>query len=187
MKLKKPLLFTLITVIVLGGLGCLFFKTTHQPGAFGSCSAEEDFAAFKAKKLRLPARQEPVCLVAVGDIMLSRGVAGEIREHGDDPGFPLSRMTNYLKSGDIVFGNLENPITPGREIMLPERVLRADPGVAAALRAPVSLSPWPTTTCSISGPGLLDTFQYLELAGIEYAGAGKTESKALPPGISNKG
>lgn len=181
MKLKKPLLFTLITVIVLGGLGCLFFKTTHQPGAFGSCSAEEDFAAFKAKKLRLPARQEPVCLVAVGDIMLSRGVAGEIREHGDDPGFPFSRMTNYLKSGDIVFGNLENPITPGREIMPPERVLRADPGVAAALRdAGFTIFSLANNHLLDFGPrGLLDTFQYLELAGIEYAGAGKTENEAF--------
>ena len=174
------MLFTIITIIIIGGLGCLFFKIT-QPGAFGSSSAEEDFAAFKAKKLQLPARQEPVCLVAVGDIMLSRGVAGEIREHGDDPGHPFSKMKRYLKSGDIVFGNLENPITPGREIMLPEMILRADPGAETALREAgfTILSLANNHLPDFGRRGILDTFQYLEQAGIEYVGAGKTEKEAF--------
>ena len=105
MKLEKPLLLILITAVILGGLGCLFFKIT-QPGVFKGSPAEEDFAAFKLKKLQLPVRQELLCLVAVGDIMLSRGVAGEIKKHGDDLGHPFSRIEGYLESGDIVFGNL---------------------------------------------------------------------------------
>lgn len=179
MKLKKTLLFTIITVIILGGFGCLFFKAV-RPGAPGSSSAEANFAAFKEQKLRLPVRQEPVCLVAVGDIMLSRGVAGEIRKHGGDPGHPFAKMKRYLKSGDIVFGNLENPVTPGREIMLPERVLRADPGVAAALReAGFTILSLANNHLSDFGTrGILDTFQYLEQAGLGYAGAGKMEREA---------
>ena len=181
MKLKKTLLFTIITVIILGGFGCLFFKAV-RPGAPGSSSAEANFAAFKEQELRLPVRQEPVCLVAVGDIMLSRGVAGEIRKHGGDPGHPFAKMKRYLKSGDIVFGNLENPVTPGREIMLPERVLRADPGVAAALReAGFTILSLANNHLSDFGTrGILDTFQYLEQAGLGYAGAGKWKGRPMP-------
>lgn len=179
MKLKKTLLFTIITVIILGGFGCLFFKAL-RPGAPGSSSAEANFAAFKEQKLRLPVRQEPVCLVAVGDIMLSRGVAGEIKKHGGDPGHPFAKMKSYLKSGDIVFGNLENPVTPGREIMLPERILRADPGVAEALREAgfTILSLANNHLPDFGTRGILDTFQYLEQAGLGYAGAGRTEREA---------
>lgn len=179
MKLEKPLLLILITAVIFGGLGCLFFKIT-QPGVFKGSPAEEDFAAFKLKKLQLPVRQELLCLVAVGDIMLSRGVAGEIKKHGDDLGHPFFRIKGYLESGDIVFGNLENPVTPGREIMPPERILRADPGVAAALQEAgfTILSLANNHMHDFGTRGLLDTFQYLEQAGLKYAGAGETEEEA---------
>lgn len=181
MKMKKSLIFTLVAVIVIA-VGCLVYLSVKylQPDAFGSCSPEEDFTAFKQKKLKLPAGQEPVCLVAVGDIMLSRGVAGEIRRHGDFR-HPFAMVEKHLKSGDIVFGNLENPITPGREIMMPEMVLRADPGVETALKNAgfTILSLANNHLPDFGRQGLLDTFQYLNQAGIEYAGAGKTENEAF--------
>ena len=78
-------------------------------------------------------------------------------------------MKSYLKSGDIVFGNLENPVTPGREIMLPERILRADPGVAEALREAgfTILSLANNHLPDFGTRGILDTFQYLEQAGLK--------------------
>lgn len=179
MKFKK-IISTLTLIILIGGLGCLFFKIT-RPGASGGFPAEGNFAAFKAKKLQLPARREPVCLVAVGDIMLSRGVAGEIRKNSADPGHPFSGIKNCLKSGDIVFGNLENPVTPGREIMLPERILRADPSVVLALQEAgfTILSLANNHLPDFGTRGLLDTFWYLEQAGLSYVGAGKTEKEAF--------
>ncbi|MDD3654415.1 MAG: CapA family protein [Desulfotomaculaceae bacterium] len=178
MKINKYLLFTLIAIIIMGSLGCLFFKITH-PGAFGSY-APEDFAAFRAEKLRLPARQEPVCLVAVGDIMLSRGVAGEIKKQGD-PRHPFIKIEKHLKDGDVVFGNLENPITPGREINIREMTLRADPGVETAMQKAgfTILSLANNHLPDFERRGILDTFHYLNQAGIEYAGAGKTENEAF--------
>lgn len=168
-----------VLIIAIGCLGCLVVKNL-QPVALGSYSKEEGFAAFKAKKLKLPARQEPVCLVAVGDIMLSRGVAGEIRKHGDLR-HPFLKVEKYLKGGDIVFGNLENPITPGREIMMPEMILRADPGVETALKDAgfTMLSLANNHLPDFGRQGLLDTFQYLDQAGIMYAGVGKTEKEAF--------
>ncbi len=172
---KKLLIITL--VITIGCLGYLFIK----PGAWGSFSPEEDFTAFRKKKLKLPARQEPVCLVAAGDIMLSRGVAGAIRKHGGDPRHPFIKIEQQLQSGDIVFGNLENPITPGREIMMPEMTLRADPGVETALRDAgfTVLSLANNHLADFGSQGLLDTMQYLSRAGIEYTGAGKTIDSAF--------
>jgi len=176
--MKRFLIITII--IVIGCLGYLI-KKDLLPGAWGSSSPEENFAAFREKKLKLPSRTEPVCLVAVGDIMLSRGVAGEIREHGGDPRHPFLKMEKYLKSGDIVFGNLENPVTPGREIMMPEMTLRADPGVEIALKGAgfTILSLANNHLPDFGSQGVLDTIQYLNNAGIKHAGAGKTEAEAF--------
>ncbi len=172
---KKLLIITL--VITIGCLGYLFIR----PGAWGSFSLEEDFTAFRKKMLKLPSRTEPVCLVVVGDIMLSRGVAGEIRKHGGDLRYPFLKMEKHLQSGDIVFGNLENPITPGREIMMPEMTLRADPGVETALRDAgfTVLSLANNHLADFGSQGLLDTMQYLSQAGIEYTGAGETIDSAF--------
>ena len=82
--------------------------------------------------MRFPEKQESLSLVVVGDIMLSRYVAQMINEYGD-PGYAFRGVKWFLESGDIVFGNLENPITSGREIKVPEMVLRADPWVVSAL------------------------------------------------------
>src|SRR5713101_345136 len=72
----------------------------------------------------------PVCrLIAVGDIMLSGVVA---RHH--PPGCEASRLFGevvaLLRSGDIVFGNLETPLcegTPGHDLF------RGDPRMSDTL------------------------------------------------------
>ena len=64
---------------------------------------------------KFPQDSEEVFFIAVGDIMLSRNVAQKIKNR-DDINYPFLKMKDYLQEGDIVFGNLESPITPGREI-----------------------------------------------------------------------
>ena len=58
-----------------------------------------------------PSRQpEPiVTLVAVGDILLDRGVARKIERHGN--GYPFANVEDMLTTADIAFGNLEGPLT----------------------------------------------------------------------------
>lgn len=173
--------FLLIAIII--ALGCLGYLVKKEvlPGAWGSDSPQENFAAFRAKRLKLPVRTEPVCLVAVGDIMLSRGVAGEIGDHGEEPRHPFLKIEKYLESGDVVFGNLENPITPGRKIMMPEMTLRADPGVQTGLKDAgfTVLSLANNHLPDFGFQGILDTVQYLNNAGIGHTGAGKTEEEAF--------
>ena len=179
MKIKWFLLLPIIIFVCLLGYICI---KDLRPWIMTNYFPKESFETFKEKKLKLPARQETVCLTAVGDIMLSRGVAKESRQRGDQ-GYPFNRIKTYLKDSDVVFGNLENPITPGREVMMPEMILRADPGVETALKEAgiTILSLANNHTADFGRRGLLDTLNYLDQAGIKYAGAGKTESEAFAP------
>jgi len=178
---KKPGITAAVLVFALVCLGCLGCCAAKNiwPESATNRGHEADFAAFKAKKLALPAGHEPVCLVAVGDIMLSRGVAAASERHGDW-GHPLAKVKDILREGDLVFGNLENPVTPGRKISLPEMVLRAGPGTVPALKdAGFNLLSLANNHAMDFGRrGLLDTLQYLDQAGINYAGAGKTQAEA---------
>ena len=151
------------------------------PGGFAK---RDQFAAFRADRMRLPIRCEPVTLVAVGDVMLSRGVADRIKEHGD-PGLPFAKIKGLLRSGDIVFGNLESPLTPGRDIDIREMVLRAEPGMAAVLADAgfTLLSLANNHTPDFGAAGVLDTLRNLDQVGIAWVGAGPDEATADIPRI----
>ncbi len=147
--------------------------------------AQDDlFTAFCAARMRIPVRSEPVTLVVVGDIMLSRGVADRVKEH-EDPSLPFAKVASLLLSGDIVFGNLENPLTSGPEIDIREMVLRADPEMADALaRAGFTLLSLANNHVPDFGEaGILDTLQNLDRAGIAWVGAGPDSVKACNPKI----
>jgi poly-gamma-glutamate synthesis protein (capsule biosynthesis protein) len=128
-----------------------------------------------------PPKLEEVSLMAVGDVMLSRNVAKKMKAHGND--YPFLETAEYLKTGDIVFGNLETPITSGREIQTGEMIFRADPGVEKALaEANFSiLSLANNHTPNFGEKGLKDTFKYLNQAGIKFAGAGENVEEANSP------
>ncbi|MBI2515137.1 CapA family protein [Candidatus Wolfebacteria bacterium] len=55
-------------------------------------------------------KNKPVTLLFVGDIMLSRGVASQIKKHNDFI-FPFLKIADFTKSADLTFGNLEGPIS----------------------------------------------------------------------------
>ena len=124
-QIKTVLLSLLLIAWLLIGINCTSFNNKYE--------IFYDIESFKQARMGLPEKQDPVCLVAVGDIMLSRYVAQKTKEH-EDPGYPFADVGQFLRNGDITFGNLENPITPGRDIKVPEMILRADPYMASALK-----------------------------------------------------
>ena len=138
---------------------------------------------------RLPfiGNRERVTFLAVGDIMLSRAVAA-ISKQRHDRAFPFRQISTYLHSADFVFGNLETPITPGREIQDDELLFRADPGVeydlAQANIQAVSLAN--NHVPNFGEQGVLDTLALLHAAGIQTAGAGKDLAEALQPAVITK-
>ncbi|HZX35983.1 MAG TPA: CapA family protein [Thermodesulfobacteriota bacterium] len=127
-----------------------------------------------------------VSLIAVGDIMLSRGVAGRIRRN-NDPNYPFLKVKDFLKTGDIVFGNLECPITDGRKIVSKEMTFRADPASADALKQAgfTVLSLANNHSPNFGKKGLKDTFSYLKGKNIKYAGAGIDADEANSPAYMN--
>jgi poly-gamma-glutamate capsule biosynthesis protein CapA/YwtB (metallophosphatase superfamily) len=58
----------------------------------------------------LPKTNQPITLVAVGDIMLGRVVNSQMRQKNDFL-FPFVKTADYLKTADITFGNLESPFS----------------------------------------------------------------------------
>ncbi|WP_449241277.1 CapA family protein [Desulfoscipio gibsoniae] len=174
-------MYRLITVLSLA-LGLLCGFSACAPQRCASNRDYHDLAAFKKYHMTLPEKQDSVCLVAVGDIMLSRYVAQKIKEY-DDPSFPFAGVKWYLQGGDIVFGNLEGPVTPGREIQIPEMVLRADPCMAPALKDAGFdiLSLANNHVPDFGKQGILDTMHYLDSTAINYAGAGRNEEAAFAP------
>ncbi|MFA5106994.1 MAG: CapA family protein [Patescibacteria group bacterium] len=130
-----------------------------------------------------PTRSGRTTLIAVGDIMLSRTVGQKIREHGI--GYPFEKTTGILTSGDFAFGNLETSITEGPVVKSGTMMFRADPGVENALKDNelIILSLANNHTPNYGQKGLLDTFDYLTKAGIQYVGAGKNGEEAHTPKI----
>lgn len=128
-----------------------------------------------------------VSLIAVGDVMLSRDVERKIKQTGDFT-FPFLKVKDYLSTGDIVFGNLESPITPGREVAAGEMVFRAPVGVGLGLKQAgfTILSLANNHTPNFGEIGLLDTFNNISKAGLLYVGAGENEEKAYAPVLIEK-
>lgn len=171
------LVLALILVLVLGGLGCFPLLVRTE-----TAEADSPFETFRASRMALPETTPPVTLVAVGDVMLSRYVARVVREQADT-GYPFHQVRWLLQSSDITLGNLENPLTPGREIKVPEMVLRADPEMASALYEAgfTVMSLANNHVPDFGHKGVMDTLYHLTEAGILAVGAGNHEASAYAP------
>jgi len=123
-------------------------------------------------------QEKQLTLMAFGDIMLSRNVAGKMKTNGND--YPFLKVRDTLKTADIVFANLENPITPGPEIKTGQMMFHANPGSEQALKdAGVSIVSLANNhTPNFGANGLTDTVKYLDSIGIEHVGAGKNAQDA---------
>jgi poly-gamma-glutamate synthesis protein (capsule biosynthesis protein) len=118
-------------------------------------------------------------LVAVGDLMLSGGVRRRYPgAAGADEAF--AAVAPILRSGDIVFGNLETPLCaprPGRELF------RGDPAMAGPLsRAGFTVLSLANNHILEYGPGgLQETRRVVAAAGMLPLGAGGTQEEASQP------
>ncbi|MDP2629663.1 MAG: CapA family protein [Candidatus Harrisonbacteria bacterium] len=116
----------------------------------------------------------------VGDIMLDRAVREKI-EANQDPLFPFLHVSDELSQADVVFGNLEGPITAGGTKSGSEYSFRFEPvGTLNALLFGGFdvLSLANNHIFDYGQVGMLDTFENLEKAGIQYLGAGSNHTQA---------
>ncbi len=130
-----------------------------------------------------------VRIAAVGDIMLGGTAGPEMRKYGYD--YPFERTRSLLKQAQIVFGNLEGPLTEGGATETPKKyVFRSPPDkVAPALaRAGFNIVSLANNHSLDYGPqGLEDTRAALEKAGIHGVGAGRNLAEARTPVYMVKG
>lgn len=131
----------------------------------------------------------PIKVIAVGDIMLDGTARPVLGENGYD--YPFAQVKRYFAGAQVVFGNLEGPLT---ERGAPEQdktyVFRSPPQkVSQALKDAgfnvVSLAN--NHTLDYGAEGLMQTMEALDAAGIAHAGAGATLSQARQPVIVQAG
>lgn len=109
---------------------------------------------------------DEIVLVAVGDVMLARGVGGKIRRFG--PEYPFSGVADLLELGDVGFCNLECVLSGEARPKSKGFVFKADPTFAHTLRQVgfdlVSVANNHTLDCGIDG--LEETIRMLAGTGI---------------------
>jgi len=145
---------------------------------------------FTSLKERQGKIEEKIILLAVGDIMLDRGVEYMVlKEGGGDYFFPFSEIASYLQKGDILFGNLESVISDKGENVGGPYPFRAEP---AAIRGLTSagfdvLSVANNHLFDYGRKAMEDSLKRLKEAGIDYVGAGFSLNEARGPVIKKVG
>jgi poly-gamma-glutamate synthesis protein (capsule biosynthesis protein) len=137
--------------------------------------------------------KEDLKIVAVGDILLGRGVESRLEKANRDFIYPFEKVADILKKGDVVFGNLEESITDstkslvginqGGKYVLKNKVKAFD-GIKYAGFNLLSLAN--NHILDYYEKGLFDTMDILDRNGIAYAGAGKNLEEARRPAIIEK-
>jgi poly-gamma-glutamate capsule biosynthesis protein CapA/YwtB (metallophosphatase superfamily) len=126
-----------------------------------------------------------VTFLAVGDIMLSRNVAGTALK-ANDPALPFRKMEQVFNSVDFTFANLESPFS-GKDGFNPSGSL-----VFNAPRNMIQgLIDYKIRGVTLANnhaldqgeSGVLYTLQFLDEKGIKHTGAGKTLEEAWQPAI----
>lgn len=115
--MRSKIVFVIVIIIglITGSLlGRLYFDFKNKNlGASVSATVEvenkKEVDSTNTNQLSNP--NQSASLIFVGDIMLSRSVQKQIERNGNDYSFPFASSSEFLKSSDFTFGNLEGPIS----------------------------------------------------------------------------
>lgn len=130
---------------------------------------------------------DPVRLTMVGDIMLDRGVRQVVENSGGGYGM-LFDQVGWIKESDILFGNLEGPISGVGEDLGGQYSFRMDPAVTKVL----SEAGFDVLSVANNHMGdwgrdaFVDTLSRLRTFGILSPGAGLNQVQAEQPQIIEK-
>jgi poly-gamma-glutamate synthesis protein (capsule biosynthesis protein) len=128
--------------------------------------------------------------MAVGDIMIGRGVAMRLKKMEGVYGRAFEKISFYMNKGDVVFANLESPFTDSTHCLDKDRkiVLKAEPEAVTALKDAginlISLSN--NHIMDYYEKGLFDTMELLDQNDIKHAGGGRNIEEARKPAIMEK-
>jgi poly-gamma-glutamate synthesis protein (capsule biosynthesis protein) len=144
---------------------------------------DKEFTQFSLAQISIPLEREtkPITLIFVGDIMFDRGVELKVNKYGQENWkFPFMKIADDLKKADILFGNLEDPISDKGRKVGSIYSFRADPKVIEGLNYAGFdvLSVANNHIFDYSKEAMEDTFSRLKRAGIDYVGGGFNEKEA---------
>jgi len=129
-----------------------------------------------------PAGPRSFTLVAVGDVMLDRGVWRRMQANGHES--ILAGVREDLRAADVTFANLECPLsTVGPHNPSEWCVFRADPrAVDVLLDGGIDVVALANNHSLNSGSeALLRTMEHLEAAGVAYCGAATQRDRSWEP------
>ena len=125
---------------------------------------------------------DETALLFVGDIMLSRSV-GVLMAEKDDYLWPFRNIAEFLRSADLTFANLENPVSSRGVKVGSIYSFRADPktldGMQYAGFDIVSIAN--NHMWDYGRQAFVDTLTHLADEGIEYVGGGLNSEEAHQP------
>lgn len=101
--MQNKFFFLLIFSVFFFGL---FTFLHYQPNNYNNIAINNRSRSFFSRLL--PKTNQPITVVAVGDIMLGRAVNARMRQNNDFLS-PFIKTADYIKSADLTFGNLESP------------------------------------------------------------------------------
>ncbi len=113
-------------------------------------------------------------LIFVGDVMLSRYI-GEMMAKRQDYTFPFQQIGPFLTGADMIFGNLESPISSSGASTGSLYPFRAEPAVADGLRQAgfTVLSVANNHAFDYGLTAFADTLDNLRKSGLAYTGGGR--------------
>jgi len=192
LKLEK----NLILVTLISFIGTIFFIDGYLLNQLiTSQKFIETAPAQISKNLIKEEETNPITLILVGDIMLNRGVEYIIQKEGRPTGpasgypgypdfrFPFLKIADDLKGAELLFGNLEGPISDKGNKVGSIYSFRNNPKVIEGLKFAgfnvISLAN--NHAFDYGREALEDTLLRLKDANIDYIGAGFDESEAYSP------
>lgn len=181
--------FFLFILIFAGRYGTEFFSSDlHLANINQSQKIKQTALLIALKQLDTEKEIEPetpqpqkLTLGFVGDIMLDRGIKSNVIKYGDDNyDYVFEKIKDYLNNFDVLFGNLEGPISDNGKKVGSKYSFRMDTDVTQPLKdagfdvlslANNHMGDW-------SKIAMKDTFKNLEDVGIIYSGGGKNKEEA---------
>ncbi|MFH1462105.1 MAG: CapA family protein [bacterium] len=176
---SEKIIFFLNALIALQAILLTAFLFYFQPWQFLENKPQQ--AKVSESLLKEPSGENQIEIILAGDIMLDRGVKYMVEKEGEgDFRFPFLKIADYLKEADILFGNLEGPVSDKGIDVGSIYSFRMNPkateGLAFAGFNVLSLAN--NHVFDYTREALKDTFQRLKTANIDYVGAGFNEKEA---------
>lgn len=143
-------------------------------------------ASFLIKPEFVETTPEPIRIILAGDIMLDRGVEYMIEKYGEGNfEFPFLKIADEFKKADVVFGNLEGPISDKGEKVGSIYSFRNNPEAIEGLNFAGFnvLSLANNHAFDYGKEAFEDTLKRFKEIGIDYVGAGFNELEAYEPVI----